>query len=147
MPLLLIFLTANGIDAARFHDCLGQTEGVGMYTKELDYAAETAETQSACQEGAVVYYLTEQGFLPNFIYLTDNQIKVEALYSASFSSPEAIKASVRQYQENNYTVCLLYVTKEEKEDIISLGFRPEEDQTITDSAGNTVCHIFKLSAG
>ncbi|WP_248405320.1 hypothetical protein [Butyrivibrio fibrisolvens] len=102
-----VFVIMNLIDTYSFYHELNMTRGVGAYSEELNLLFEEAYGRSLKEKD--VYFLVNPGVLPSFVYLTDNNIKVELLYGIDGGFDTDKVSLIDEYLSDGYNVFLLSV--------------------------------------
>lgn len=100
---LIIICLFNVRDHIVFQNMLSENEGVGAYSVAYDRLASEGVTNSK-QGMKEVYLFAEPGFIPSFIYLTDNSVKTDILYDVSGTFSEERIVKIYDYLEQNYHV-------------------------------------------
>ncbi len=144
LPVVLVFL--NFFDDFNFYKELQTTRGIGAYSEQLNILFEEAYTKSLVEKD--VYFLANPGIFPSFVYMTDNQIKVELLYGIDGEYDEDKVYLLNDYLSNGYNVYILSPYYD-LEDLISdldndYGLQTKNKKNCSDSKGNLVYSICEI---
>lgn len=97
----------NICDMNSFYKKLAVTEGVGAYSAELNELFEASYEHSL--DNNDVFFLVRPGVFPSFVYMTDNNIKVELLYGVDGSADSDKMNLIGDYLSQGYNVYILSV--------------------------------------
>ncbi len=141
-----VFVIMNLVDTYSFYHELNLTRGVGAYSEELNLLFEEAYDRSLNEKD--VYFLVNPGVLPSFVYLTDNNIKVELLYSIDGNFDLDKVSLIDEYLSDGYNVFLLSVYYDLDETIDELnrnnGMVAENKRNSQDTRGALVYSIAEI---
>lgn len=102
-----IIAVLNICDISTFYKELAVTEGVGAYSAKLNELFETSYEHSL--DNNDVFFLVRPGVFPSFVYMTDNNIKVELLYGVDGSIDPDKMTLIGDYLSHGYNVYILSV--------------------------------------
>ena len=102
-----IIAVLNICDISTFYKELAVTEGVGAYSAKLNELFETSYEHSLDNDD--VFFLVRPGVFPSFVYMTDNNIKVELLYGVDGSADPDKMTLIGDYLSHGYNVYILSV--------------------------------------
>lgn len=92
---LATLILGNLWDCYKLQENLKETKGVGSYSIEITNFAITARKNQK-EDIQETYCFMEPGFLPNFIYLTDNEVPIIIMYDVS-GEIDMDKVNLAQY--------------------------------------------------
>lgn len=141
-----VLVIANLVDTYSFYHELNLTRGVGAYSEELNLLFEEAYARSLKEKD--VFFLANPGIFPSFVYLTDNNIKVELLYGIDGNFDIDKGSLIDEYLSDGYNVFLLsvYYDLDEMVDVLNSNYDivAENKRTSQDTRGTLVYSIAEI---